>query len=159
MMNKLRAKIAQWPYVLVSVFAAVSAFGTYTSMYAFRKAFAAATFTGQHYFQVDYKVWLVIAQVIGYMCSKFYGIRFIAEVNPQNRARYILMLIGVAWAALFCFAFVPAPWNIVFLFINGFPNQINVNQTLQCSHQYLIDSLIIHNMYFELLSNSHHFCV
>lgn len=120
-MNKLRAKIAQWPYVLVSVFAAVSAFGTYTSMYAFRKAFAAATFTGQHYFQVDYKVWLVIAQVIGYMCSKFYGIRFIAEVNPQNRARYILMLIGVAWAALFCFAFVPAPWNIVFLFINGFP--------------------------------------
>jgi hypothetical protein len=101
--------------------AAVSAFGTYSCMYSFRKAFAAGTFTGHQYFHVDYKVWLVIAQVIGYMCSKFYGIKFIAEVNSKNRARYILTLIGVAWAALLAFAFVPAPWNIVFLFVNGFP--------------------------------------
>ena len=121
LMDQLRAKVAKWPYWLVSVMAAVSAFGTYSCMYSFRKAFAAGTFTGQQYFHVDYKVWLVIAQVIGYMCSKFYGIKFIAEVNSKNRARYILTLIGVAWAALLAFAFVPAPWNIVFLFINGFP--------------------------------------
>ena len=120
-MNRLRAKVARFPYSLVSVLAAVSAFGTYTSMYAFRKAFAAGTFTGQQYLHVDYKVWLVIAQVIGYTFSKFYGIKFIAEVNSKNRARYILTLIGIAWAALLAFAFVPAPWNIVFLFINGFP--------------------------------------
>ncbi len=121
LLNLLRAKVAQWPYGLVSVFAAVSAFGTYTSMYAFRKAFAAGTFTGQQYLHIDYKVWLVIAQVIGYTFSKFYGIKFIAEVNSKNRARYILTLIGIAWAALLAFAFVPTPWNIVFLFINGFP--------------------------------------
>ncbi len=120
-MNRLRAKVARLPYSLLSVLAAVSAFGTYTSMYAFRKAFAAGTFTGQQYLHVDYKVWLVIAQVIGYTFSKFYGIKFIAEVNHKNRARYILTLIGIAWAALLAFAFVPAPWNIVFLFINGFP--------------------------------------
>lgn len=121
LIESLRAKVAQWPYALISVLAAVSAFGTYTSMYAFRKAFAAATFTGHEYFHVDYKVWLVIAQVIGYMSSKFYGIKFIAEVNSKTRARYILTLIGIAWAALLAFAFVPAPWNIAFLFINGFP--------------------------------------
>lgn len=121
LLNLLRAKIAKWPHGLVSIFAAVSAFGTYTSMYAFRKAFAAGTFTGQQYFHIDYKVWLVIAQVIGYTISKFYGIKFIAEVNHINRVRYILTLIGIAWAALLAFAFVPAPWNIVFLFINGFP--------------------------------------
>ncbi|HEX8022594.1 DUF5690 family protein [Mucilaginibacter sp.] len=121
LIESLRAKVAQWPYALISVLAAVSAFGTYTSMYAFRKAFAAATFTGHEYFHVDYKVWLVIAQVIGYMSSKFYGIKFIAEVNSKTRARYILVLIGIAWAALLAFAFVPAPWNIAFLFINGFP--------------------------------------
>ncbi len=120
-MNRLRAKVARFPYSLVSVLAAVSAFGTYTSMYAFRKAFAAGTFSGHQYLHIDYKVWLVIAQVIGYTFSKFYGIKFIAEVNHQNRARYILTLIGIAWAALLAFAFVPAPWNIVFLFINGFP--------------------------------------
>lgn len=120
-MEKLRAKVVLWPYSFISVFAAVAAFGAYTSMYAFRKAFAAGTFTGQQYLHVDYKVWLVIAQVIGYMCSKFYGIKFIAEVNRKNRARYILTLIGLAWAALLAFAFVPAPWNIFCLLLNGFP--------------------------------------
>lgn len=121
LMDQLRAKVAKWPYSLLSVMAAVSAFGLYTSMYAFRKAFAAGTFTGQQYLHMDYKVWLVIAQVIGYTASKFYGIRFIAEVNAKNRARYILTLIGIAWAALLAFAFVPAPFNIIFLFVNGFP--------------------------------------
>ena len=121
LMDQLRVKVAKWPYSLLSVMAAVSAFGLYTSMYAFRKAFAAGTFTGQQYLHVDYKVWLVIAQVVGYTFSKFYGIRFIAEVNSKNRARYILTLIGIAWLALLAFALVPAPFNIVFLFINGFP--------------------------------------
>jgi hypothetical protein len=121
LIEQLRGKVAKWPYSLVSVMAAVSAFGTYSCMYSFRKAFAAGTFTGQQYFHVDYKVWLVIAQIIGYMCSKFYGIKFIAEVNSKNRARYILTLIGIAWLALLAFAVVPAPWNIIFLFVNGFP--------------------------------------
>jgi MFS family permease len=121
LMDQLRVKVAKWPYSLLSVMAAVAAFGLYTSMYAFRKAFAAGTFTGQQYLHVDYKVWLVIAQVVGYTFSKFYGIRFIAEVNSKNRARYILTLIGIAWLALLAFALVPAPFNIVFLFINGFP--------------------------------------
>lgn len=117
----LRAKVAKWPYGLVSVLAAISAFGTYTSMYAFRKAFAAGTFEGQQYFHIDYKVWLVIAQIIGYTMSKFYGIKFISELKPGQRAKSILVLIGIAWLALLFFAFTPAPYNIIFLFINGFP--------------------------------------
>jgi len=117
----LRLKVAKWPYPVLSVMAAVSAFGAYTSMYAFRKAFAAGTFTGLQYFHVDYKVWLVIAQVIGYTLSKFYGIKFISELKPGQRAKSILLLVGIAWLALLFFAIVPAPYNIVFLFINGFP--------------------------------------
>jgi hypothetical protein len=119
--NKLKAAVANWPYWLVSVMAAVSAFGAYTSMYAFRKAFAAGTFTGQQYLHIDYKVWLVIAQIIGYTLSKFYGIRFIAEVKGAKRGLTILLLVGIAWLALLGFALVPAPYNIIFLFINGFP--------------------------------------
>ena len=121
LVEALRVKVAKWPYGLLSLMAAVSAFGAYTSMYAFRKAFAACTFTGLQYFHMNYKVWLVIAQIIGYMLSKFYGIKFIAELKPNQRARYILMLIGIAWLALLLFAIVPAPYNIVFLFMNGFP--------------------------------------
>lgn len=117
----LRAKVAKWPYALLSVTAAIASFGAYTSMYAFRKAFAAGTFTGHEYFHVDYKVWLVIAQIIGYTLSKFYGIRFIAEIKGDKRGITILMLIGIAWLALLGFALVPAPYNIIFLFLNGFP--------------------------------------
>ena len=120
-MDSLRAKVAKWPYSLVSVMAAIAAFGTYTAMYSFRKGFAAGTFPGQQYFHVDYKVWLVIAQVIGYTLSKFYGIKFIAELKPNQRARSIFGLIGVAWFALLLFAVIPAPYNIICLFINGFP--------------------------------------
>src|ERR1700754_1137207 len=120
-MEKLRARVATWPYGLVSVLAAISAFGAYTSMYAFRKGFTAATYSGSQYFHLDYKVWLVIAQIIGYTASKFYGIKFISELKPGQRAKSILILVGIAWLALLLFAIVPAPYNIVFLFINGFP--------------------------------------
>src|SRR6201996_27001 len=116
--DNLRAKVATWPYALLSVLAGIAAFGAYTCMYAFRKAFAAGTFTGQQYFHVDYKVWLVIAQIIGYTCSKFYGIRFIAEIKGSKRGAAILVLVSIAWLSLLCFALVPAPYNIIFLFIN-----------------------------------------
>jgi hypothetical protein len=119
--QKLKAQVAKWPYALISVLAALSAFGAYTSMYAFRKAFAAGTYPGQQYLHIDYKVWLVIAQIIGYTLSKFYGIRFIAEVKGAKRGLIILFLVGISWLALLGFALVPAPYNIVFLFINGFP--------------------------------------
>jgi MFS family permease len=121
LIDQLRIKVAAWPYVLLSLMAALASFGAYTCMYAFRKAFAAGTYTGHQYFHIDYKVWLVIAQVLGYTISKFYGIRFIAEVKPANRAKSILILIGVSWLALLGFALIPAPYNILMLFINGFP--------------------------------------
>ena len=121
LIDQYRQKVAKWPYGLLSAIAAVSSFGAYTCMYAFRKAFAAGTFSGLQYLHVDYKVWLVIAQVIGYTLSKFYGVKFISELKPGQRAKYILMLIGIAWAALLFFSIIPAPYNIICLFINGFP--------------------------------------
>ncbi|RKR84579.1 hypothetical protein BDD43_4824 [Mucilaginibacter gracilis] len=117
----LREKALRLSARLTSLLIGISAFGAYTSMYAFRKAFSAGTYAGLQYAHIDYKVWLVIAQVIGYTFSKFYGIRFIAEVKPAKRAIYIITLIGIAWLALLCFALTPAPYNIVFMLVNGFP--------------------------------------
>ncbi len=98
-----------------------AALGTYTSMYAYRKGFVAATFTGLSFAYVDYKIWLIMAQVLGYTLSKFYGIRFIAEVQPTQRGHLIRKLILISWLALLGFALTPAPWNILFLAVNGFP--------------------------------------
>lgn len=119
--QKLRNRVAQLPYVLLSVMAALSAFGAYTCMYSFRKAFTAGTFTGHQFLGFDYKVCLVVAQIFGYTLSKFYGIRFISEVTQGSRAKSILLFIGIAWMALLGFALTPAPWNILFLFMNGLP--------------------------------------
>jgi len=119
--QKLSIKIAKWPYAITSILSALAAFGAYSSMYAFRKAFAAGTYSGQHYLHVDYKVWLVIFQVVGYTLSKFYGIRFIAELKGKKRGATILILVGISWLALLGFALVPPPYNMIFLFVNGFP--------------------------------------
>ncbi|HVI45442.1 MAG TPA: DUF5690 family protein [Chitinophaga sp.] len=117
----IQRRLQRAHHVTFSLYAALVAFGTYSCMYAFRKPFTAAIFEGMSFLGVDYKIWLVIAQTIGYACSKFYGIRFIAEMKGNKRAQSIIVLILIAWIALLCFALAPAPWNIVFLFINGFP--------------------------------------
>ena len=107
----------QWVSLLL---AAVSAFCVYTCMYAFRKPFTAASFQHLSFLSVGYKVWLVIAQTIGYTLSKFYGIRFIAELKGERRQWHILRFIGAGWAALFFFAIIPPPFNMMFLVMNGF---------------------------------------
>ena len=105
----------------VGLLAGAAAMAAYMCMYAFRRPFAAATFDGQHFLGFDYKAWLVMAQIVGYFCSKLAGIKLISEMRRVGRGRLLLMLISVAALALLCFAIVPAPWNIVFLFLNGLP--------------------------------------
>lgn len=111
-------KRPQWISLMV---AGLSAFCVYTCMYAFRKPFTAANYAGQSFLNIDYKIWLVVAQTIGYTISKFYGIRFIAELRTKNRALTIMLFILSAWLSLFFFAIIPPPYNIVFLLLNGFP--------------------------------------
>lgn len=105
----------------MSLFAACMAFLTYSSMYAFRKPFAAAIFGGEEYFGLDLKVWLIMAQTFGYMASKFYGIKMISELKPERRSFLILSLVGVSWLGLLGFALLPAPFNILSMMVNGFP--------------------------------------
>lgn len=104
-----------------TVYAAVTGFCLYTSIYAFRKTFTAATFEDLAYLGVSYKVWLITFQVVGYGLAKFVGIRVIAELEANARAKGILLMVIVATASWFFFAVVPAPYNLVFLFTNGFP--------------------------------------
>jgi len=104
-----------------TMIAAIAAFCVYTCMYAYRKPFTAASFEGLSFLAIDYKIWLVIAQTAGYTLSKFFGIRYIAELKTQRRDRVIIRFIAVAWIALLGFALVPAPYNIIFLLLNGLP--------------------------------------
>ncbi|GAB3264430.1 DUF5690 family protein [Larkinella harenae] len=90
-------------------------------MYAFRKGITAVVFEGMSYAGINYKIWLITAQVLGYAVSKRIGVKVVSEMKPGQRAMYVLLFIGLSELALLGFAVVPPPYNIAFLFLNGLP--------------------------------------
>jgi hypothetical protein len=111
--------------VLFSTWAIAASFSTYFCMYAFRKPFAQGTFVGAielgRLGELDYKIALIISQVLGYCLSKFIGIKVISEASPRRRGTSILVLILFAELALVGLGLAPRPWGMFFLFLNGLP--------------------------------------
>jgi len=101
--------------------AGLASFLVYFCMYAFRKPFAVGTFEGYEIWGFNYKIVLIIAQVIGYTISKFIGIKVISEMKKDRRPWLIIGFIILAELALLGFAFVEPPYNFIFLFLNGLP--------------------------------------
>jgi hypothetical protein len=106
-------------------YAIAASFSTYFCMYGFRKPFAVGTFAGQTVLPVvgavDTKIVLIIAQVLGYCLSKFLGIKVVSEITPHRRAVAIVMAVASAELALVLFGALPAPYNVLGLFLNGLP--------------------------------------
>ncbi|TAG53123.1 MAG: hypothetical protein EAZ29_06005, partial [Runella slithyformis] len=103
----------------ITFWGVVSAFCCYTCAYAFRKGITAAAFEGLVFGGINYKIWLVTLQVLGYAVAKLIGIKVVSEMQPAQRPLYLLGFVGVAALALLGFAVVPAPYNIPFFFVNG----------------------------------------
>ena len=120
-MSKINRWLRRTNQTAFSLYAIAAAFSTYACMYAFRKPFTVATFDDLSFVGIDYKIWLITAQVLGYTISKFIGIKVVSEISPQRRASGILVLIGIAGLALLGFALIPPPFNILLLFLNGLP--------------------------------------
>lgn len=124
-MSSQTSKITRWLEgthpIVFTLYTALTAFCLYTCIFAFRKAFPAATYEGLKFVGISYKAWLVIFQIFGYGAAKFVGIKVISELKAHSRGLGILVMVGIAAIAWFLFAIVPPPYNVVFLFINGFP--------------------------------------
>ena len=97
------------------VLSAVAAFSTYFCMYAFRKPFSAGTYEDQELWGFGLKSLLVTSQLLGYVLSKFIGIKVISEMPARYRALGIVGLIGFAELALIGFATLPMPVKVVCL--------------------------------------------
>ncbi|HSF45211.1 MAG TPA: DUF5690 family protein [Chitinophagaceae bacterium] len=106
--------------VLMALYIAALAFFAYICVFAFRKPFTVATFPGESIGGITYQTSLIISQVIGYMLSKFVGIRFISGLKRTGRWLTALVLIGTAWFSLFLFAILPLWAGILCFFVNGF---------------------------------------
>ncbi len=92
---------------------------SYSLVYALRKPFTAAEFKGLMVAGMDYKIVVSIIQLIGYVCAKLFGIKFISELKPQNRLRFIIGSAALSEASLLAFGLLPIPYNIIALFFNG----------------------------------------
>lgn len=104
-----------------TLYASVVSFCLYTCIFALRKTFGVATYEGLAYWGVDFKILMVTFQVIGYLISKFIGIKVVSELQSKYRTRGILLMVSIASVSWFFFAITPAPYNLVFLFFNGLP--------------------------------------
>lgn len=104
-----------------TLYGSVAAFGLYCCIFSLRKTFGVATYEGITYWGVDYKVLMITFQVIGYLISKFIGIKVVSEMQANYRTRGILLMTSIATVSWFFFGITPAPYNLVFLFFNGLP--------------------------------------
>src|SRR4029077_5287164 len=87
-----------------TLYTAVVSFCLYTCIFALRKTFGVATYEGISYAGIDFKGWMVIAQVVGYLISKFIGIKIVSELQAKYRTRGILLMVSIAAVSWFFFA-------------------------------------------------------
>lgn len=99
----------------------VGAFLCYTGMYAVRKSFLAGQYSEIDFFGMDFKTVLVISQVLGYMFSKFLGIKLVSEMTSTKRSKFLIGLVGFALLMLLVFAYLPSNLKPIALFLNGLP--------------------------------------
>lgn len=104
-----------------TIFTAVAAFGAYFCMYAFRKPFTAGIYEDVSWGILDLKSAMIIAQVLGYMCSKYIGIKVISELGKNSRGWLIMSLAGFSMIGLFLLGILPKPYLLIGLFLNGLP--------------------------------------
>jgi len=124
-LNSERHPITQWlnktSAFNFTLYASLTSFCLYTCIFALRKTFGVALYDGISYWGVDFKGWMVISQVVGYLISKFIGIKVASELKSNARSKGIFILISIASVSWFLFAITPKPYNLIFLFTNGLP--------------------------------------
>ena len=79
--------------LLFILWAGGAALLSYSLVYMLRKPYTAAAFEDLEVFNMDYKVAVTIVQILGYVVSKFMGIKLISELRREERLRFILMSV------------------------------------------------------------------
>ncbi len=105
--------------LLFILWAGGAALLSYSLVYMLRKPYTAAAFEDLEVFNMDYKVAVTIVQILGYVVSKFMGIKLISELRREERLRFILMSVVMAELSLVFFGLLSAPYNIAAMFLNG----------------------------------------
>lgn len=115
----LRTAASNMPDWLFVLWAGGTALLSCSLVYVLRKPFTAAEFDGLQVAGMDYKIVVSIIQLIGYVCAKMLGIKYISELKPEGRLKFIVGSAALSEVSLVAFGLLPAPYNIFALFFNG----------------------------------------
>lgn len=111
-----KSPMPDWLFVL---WAGGTALLSYSLVYALRKPFTAAEFEGLQVYGMDYKIAVSIIQLLGYVSAKLLGIKYISELRPEGRLKFIIGSAALSELSLIAFGLLPIPYNIVALYFNG----------------------------------------
>lgn len=114
--SKEKKPMPDWIFVL---WAGGTALLSYSLVYALRKPFTAAEFEGLQVFGMDYKIVVSIIQLLGYVSAKLLGIKYISELCPEGRLKFIIGSAALSEISLIAFGLLPMPYNIMALYFNG----------------------------------------
>lgn len=118
----LTRRLGSLPEPWFAAFAAVAAFAAYFAMYGFRKPFTAGIFEGTFPgTEVTLKTAYVLSQVIGYVISKYIGVKVCSETTGMRRGVLLVSFIVFAEASLVLFAVLPPAWRTLAMFANALP--------------------------------------
>lgn len=121
MKNSIRNWLNQAPVALFNSYAIAAAFIAYFSMYAFRKPYAVAEWSGQTFGALDLKDALIISQLLGYALSKYLSVKFCSELPRHRRAVVLVGLVLWAEFTLLLVGLLPPSLQVPALFLNGLP--------------------------------------
>ena len=82
---------------------------SYSLVYALRKPFTAAEFEGLQVYGIDYKIAVSIIQLLGYVSAKLLGIKYISELKPEGRLKFIIGSAALSELSLIAFGLLPIP--------------------------------------------------
>lgn len=114
--SKEKKPMPDWIFVL---WAGGTALLSYSLVYALRKPFTAAEFEGLQVFGMDYKIVVSIIQLLGYVSAKLLGIKYISELRPEGRLKFIIGSAALSEISLIAFGLLPMTYNIMALYFNG----------------------------------------
>ncbi len=106
--------------VITAILLGLVAFATYSCMYAIRKPFAGFIYA-ETLWGWNIKSWMVMAQLLGYTLSKFFGIGWIGQLKRSNRRSQLITLLFSASIPLWLLPFTPLSIWPLLMFANGFP--------------------------------------
>ena len=108
-------------HIITAILLGLTTFCLYTFMYAVRKPFSALTYDNILVWGINVKIWMVLAQLLGYTLSKFYGIRLLGKIKREDRSIYLVCILSLATVPLFLLQHLPTHTWPLLMFFNGFP--------------------------------------